>query len=523
MDSSRAQTGRRSVADRADGAAVAVPFAAIVLAMLPAVLDQTILATALPVIASDLGGLGDVSWVVTAYVVAAAATTPLWGKLGDRHGRKLLLEVSLVVFVVASALCGAAQDITQLILLRLLQGAAAGGLMALAMAAVGDLVSPRERGRYQGYIAATFAVVTVVGPLLGGLLVESASWRWVFFVNLPVGIAALVGLGLRLPAPELEHPEHPLDGLGAALLAGATGTLMLTCIWGGDRYAWDSAPSLVLIGATIVLSGALVARERRARDPIVPLHLLRTRTVTVVSAALFLAIAALFSITVFVPLFLQATTGASPTEAGLLLVPAMLGITVSTTLSGRSIARTGRYKRFPVAGLAMMTAALVLLAALAGDPSRFATGVGLVLFGLGFGMVTQVLVTAVQNSVDRRELGIATATTGFFRALGGAVGAAALGAVFAGHAGNGVSGAGASGLDGELRSDVIDGVQAVFLVAAPIAALALVAVLFLKEVPLTSGAGRQPAARPERETVRPGRPQPNGRGAEPRVATGTAR
>src|SRR5919108_6427559 len=346
-----------------DKVGVAVPFAAIVLAMLPAVLDQTILATALPVIAGDLGRLGDVSWVVTAYVVAAAATTPLWGKLGDRHGRKLLLEISLGVFVGASALCAAAQDITELIVLRTVQGVAAGGLMTLAMASVGDLVSPRERGRYQGYIAATFAVATIVGPLLGGLLVESASWRWVFFVNMPLGVAALAGLSMRLPAPEVERPEHPLDGLGAALLAGATSALMLTCIWGGDRYAWDSAPILALIGATVVLGAALVVRERRTSDPIVPLHLLRTRTVAIVSAALFLAIAALFSITVFVPLFLQTTTGATPTEAGLLLVPAMLGITVSTSLSGRRIARTGRYKRFPVAGLALMTVALGLLAA----------------------------------------------------------------------------------------------------------------------------------------------------------------
>jgi predicted MFS family arabinose efflux permease len=270
---------------------------------------------------------------------------------------------------------------------------------------------------------------------------------------------------------------------------------MLACIWGGTRYAWDSAPILALIAATSALSAALVVRERRVTDPIVPFHLLRTRTVAVVSVALFLAIAALFSITVFVPLFLQTTTGATPTEAGLLLVPAMLGITVSTTLAGRSIARTGRYKRFPVAGLAMMTAALALLAALASDPSRLATGVGLVLFGLGFGMVTQVLITAVQNSVDRRELGIATATTGFFRALGGAVGAAALGAVFAAQAGTAASDGGTSRVDGALRSDVIDGVQAVFLVAAPIAALALVAVLFLREVPLRSGAERRTGAR----------------------------
>src|SRR5215218_6617439 len=246
-------------------------FAAVVAAMLPAVLDQTMLATALPVIAGDLGVLGDIPFVVTAYVVAAAAGTPLWGKLGDRHGRKPVLEIALVLFVTASALCGAAQDITQLIVLRLIQGTAAGGLMALAMATVGDLVEPRERGRYQGYIAATFAVATVVGPLVGGLLVEHASWRWVFFVNLPIGVVALTGLRLRLPAAPVEPPEHRLDGIGAALLAAATSTLMLACIQDGGRPA--------LIAATIALSGALVARERRVADPIVPLAMLRTRTV----------------------------------------------------------------------------------------------------------------------------------------------------------------------------------------------------------------------------------------------------
>jgi len=311
---------------------VGIPFAAIVLAMLPAVLDQTILATGLPVVARDLGALSDVSWVVTAYVVAAAATTPLWGKLGDRHGRKLLLQLSLAVFVSASALCAAAQDITQLIVLRALQGAAAGGLMTLAMAAAGDLVAPRERGRYQGYIAATFAVATIVGPLVGGLLVEHASWRWVFLVNLPVGLIALVALAARLPAPEADRPDRPLDAPGAALLAGATTAFMLTCIWGESRYAWDSTQIVALIGTTLALAGALIVRERHAADPIVPLHLLRSRAVAVASSALFLGTAALFAITVFVPLFLQTTTGASPTEAGLLLVPAMLGITVSTTL-----------------------------------------------------------------------------------------------------------------------------------------------------------------------------------------------
>jgi EmrB/QacA subfamily drug resistance transporter len=433
--------------------------------------------------------VSDVSWIVTAYVVAAAATTPLWGRLGDRLGRKRLLQISLAIFVSASALCAAAPGMTALIALRGIQGMAAGGLMTLAMASVGDLVAPRERGRYQGYIAATFAIATIVGPLLGGLLVEGPGWRWVFLVNLPVGALALAALHLRLPAPTTEPPERPLDAAGAALLASATSTLMLVCIWGGTRYAWDSLPILGLIAATVALALALYARERRAADPIVPFHLLRTRAVAVASSALFLGTAALFAVTVFVPLFLQTTTGATPTEAGLLLIPAMLGITVSTTLSGRSIARTGSYKRFPVAGLAAMTAALVLLAALSDSPSRVATGVGLAAFGLGFGMVTQVLVTAVQNSVDRRELGIATATTGFFRALGGAVGAAVLGAVFAAHVGTGASDGSGSELHGALRGDVIDGVQDVFLVAAPLAALALVAVLFLREVPLKERVG----------------------------------
>jgi EmrB/QacA subfamily drug resistance transporter len=483
-------TARRqdNLADGSDAIRIAVPFAAIVLAMLPAVLDQTILSTALPTIAGDLGSLSDVSWVVTGYVVAAAASMPLWGKLGDRHGRKLLLEISLAVFVTSSALCAAAETIPQLVGLRMVQGAAAGGLMTLAMAAVGDLVAPRERGRYQGYIAAVFAVATVVGPLIGGVLVEHASWRWVFLVNLPVGVAALTGLSLRLPAPETQRPETPLDALGALLLAGATGALMLTCIWGGGRYAWDSAPIAGLIAATVVLSGLLLAWERRASDPIVPFGLLRTRAVAVASSALFLATAALFSITVFVPLLLQTATGATPTEAGLLLAPAMLGITVSTTLSGRSIERTGRYKRFPIAGLGLMTVALALLAGFAANPSALTTGIGLVVFGLGFGMVTQVLITAVQNTVDRRELGIAMAVTGFFRGLGGAVGAAVLGAVFAAQAGSHVSDAGAAGLAGALRSDVIDGVQSVFLVAAPLAALALIVVLRLPESPLRSAA-----------------------------------
>jgi len=461
---------------------VTLPFVAIVLAMLPAVLDQTILSTALPTIAGDLGRLTDVSWVITAYVVAAAASTPLWGKLGDRHGRKRLLEIALVLFLAASAACGAAGDMTSLIVSRAVQGAAAGGLMSLAMAAVGDLVSPRERARYQGYIMAAFALATVAGPLIGGVLVQHASWRLVFYVNLPLGAVALAGLQLRLPAAEGDGARGPLDAVGAALLAAATIALMLACVWGGDRYGWGSAPILGLLAATAVLGAAFVARERRAADPVVPLTLLRTRTVAIVSVGLFLTTAAFFAVNVFVPLFLQATTGASPTQAGLLLVPMMVGITVSTNVAGRAIAKTGRYKAIPVAGLGLMTVALVLLGIVAGHPSQVATALVLVVFGLGFGVVGQVLMVAVQNEVDRRQLGVAVATTTFFRGLGGAIGAAVLGAVFAAHARTSLGGVHALSPSG--RAGLIDGVQTVLFVAAPIAALALLVVLLLHERPL---------------------------------------
>jgi EmrB/QacA subfamily drug resistance transporter len=485
-----------SVADRGDARAIRVGFAAIVLAMLPAVLDQTILATALPTIATDLGRLADVSWVVSAYVVSAAAATPLWGKLGDRHGRKRLLEVSLAIFLAASALCGIAQSLPMLIVSRAVQGAAAGGLMTLAYAAVGDLVSPRERGRYQGYIAATFAAAAAVGPLLGGLLVQHASWRWVFYVNLPVGLLALAGLRLRLPAAPTRSPKTALDVTGATLLATATAALMLVCIWGGQRYPWASPQIVGLLGVLAISALGLAMRTRRAEDPIVPLGLLRSPVVALSSTALFLVTATMFSITVFVPLLLQTTTGATPTQAGLLLIPMLIGITLSTNLSGRMIERTGRYKLFPLAGLTMIAAAMVGLAVVAEHPSRISTGLALALFGLGFGMVGQVLIIAVQNGVDRRELGIAMAVTSFFRALGGAVGAAVLGAIFAARIGSAGTGTIAVGPAG--RADVISGAHTVFLVTAPIAVAALLIVLALKEVPLRGPSGPPQPTEPDR-------------------------
>jgi EmrB/QacA subfamily drug resistance transporter len=486
-----------------------IAFAAIVLAMLPAVLDQTILATALPTIASDLGRLADVSWVVSAYVITAAATTPVWGKLGDRYGRKPVLQISLAWFLTASAVCGAASDMTWLIVARAVQGAAAGGLMTLAMAVVGDLVSPRERARYQGYTAAIFAFATVIGPLIGGVLVQHTSWRWVFYVNLPLGAAALAGLRWKLPSAPAASTTARFDFAGAVLLAGATVSLMLGCIWGGDRYAWTSSTIVALLLAAVALTVAFVARERRAADPVLPLDLLRTRAVAVSSSALFLTTAALFSVTVFVPLYLQTTTGATPTEAGLLLAPMMLGITVSTNLAGRAIARTGRYTRYPIIGLATMTIALAGLAVLAAHPGQASTAAALVLFGLGFGMVGQVLIVAVQNGVERAQLGVAMGTTTFFRGLGGAVGAAVLGVIFIARSGASMAGLNLHHVTAALRAEVIDGVQAVFVCAAPIAAVAFGIVLLLNEVPLGGPAAPAVPAQapaPERPPAAPAVP-----------------
>jgi Major Facilitator Superfamily len=311
-----------------------------------------------------------------------------------------------------------------------------------------------------------------------------------FFVNLPLGVVALTGLGLTLPKGEIRPSSHRLDAIGAAILAAATTGLMLVLGWGGDRYAWDSVEIIGLAAATLGLAGGLVVCERRAGDPIVPLAMLRQSAVALPSAAMFMATATMFAITVFVPLFLQTATGADPTEAGLLLVPMMVGIVVSTTIAGRRIAATGLYKRYPVAGLGLMTAALVALAVAVRDPSQAATGAGLLVFGLGFGMVTQVLMIAVQSSVDRREIATATAVTSFFRGLGGAVGAAVLGAVFAANAGAAVSEVGGSTVDASAGADVVNGVQAVFIAAAPLALIGLAAVLRLKETRLQ---GRRPA------------------------------
>src|SRR4051812_11504068 len=325
-------------------------FGGLLLAMLLASLDQTIVATALPTIVGDLGGIDQLSWVVTAYMLAATVTIPLWGRVSDLYGRKRLFQAAIVVFLAGSALSGAAQSLGELIAFRALQGLGAGGLMTLAMAIVADIIAPRERGRYQGYIQMVFVLASVAGPLLGGFFADEASWRWGFYVNLPIGAIALAGITTQLDLP-VRHEKHRIDYLGAALLAGALTTILLVTTWGGDRYAWPSPEILGLGAAALALLVGFVLQERRAAEPILPLQLFRDRVFVVVSATLFAATLALFAAIVFLPVFLQTVTGASAEESGLLLLPLLLSTTVTTAVVGRVISRTGRYKVFPAVGL----------------------------------------------------------------------------------------------------------------------------------------------------------------------------
>jgi EmrB/QacA subfamily drug resistance transporter len=488
---------------------VLLTFGGLLLAMLLASLDQTIVATALPTIVSDLGGLGQLSWVVTAYLVGATVTMPLWGRASDLYGRKPLFLAAIAVFLAGSALSGVAGSLGALIGFRAFQGVGAGGLMTLAMAIVGEIIPPRERGRYQGYIQMVFVLASVAGPLLGGLFVDHLSWRWVFYVNVPIGAAALAltATSLRLPT---RRGSARIDYLGGALLAAALTCVLLLTTWGGREYAWGSAEILGLAAAAVAAFAAFVAQERRAPEPILPLRLFRDPVFGVVSAVLFLTTLAFFAVVVFMPVFLQVVTRASATGSGALLLPLMLAATTSTALSGRAISRTGRYKVFPVAGLALMTVGLALLSRMSAGTSQATASVLLIVFGLGFGMVSQVLMVAIHNAVDRRDLGIATASANLFRSLGGAVGVAVFGAVFAGRLGS-------ANVDPErlqaapdaiaslppaaqqgIAEAVAHALQTVFLVAAPVAALGFAVVLALKEMPLRGHEAPKPAARTER-------------------------
>jgi EmrB/QacA subfamily drug resistance transporter len=492
-------------AGAAEGAAVRIGpiFAALMLVMLLASLDSTIVATALPTIVGSLGGIAKLSWVVTAYLLASTITTPLAGKLGDMYGRKVVLQGALVVFLVGSALCGLAQNMTELIAFRGLQGLGGGALMVSTQAVIGDIVSPRERGRYAGLMGGVFGVSTVAGPLIGGLLVDHLSWRWIFYVNLPIGIAAFVVLQLVLHAPT-RHVRHAIDYLGMGLLAGALTAIVLYASLGGTTYPWWSSEMVVLLVLGVGLAVGFVVAERFAKEPLVPLFLFRDRVFSVASALGFIVGVALFGSVTYLPLYLQVVKGSSPTESGLQMLPLMAGVLIASIGSGQLITRYGRYRVFPIVGTGLMVAGMFLLSRLAVGTSLLLADLYMLVVGFGLGFVMQVLVLAVQNAVDYANLGVATSTATLFRSIGGTVGVPIFGAIFANKLASNLSdklpAAAAGALPSRLGPAQIDALpppireayvaayaaalRPIFLIAAAISVVAFLVAWLLEERPL---------------------------------------
>src|SRR4051794_6339371 len=400
------------------------------LATLLAALDQTIVATALPSIVTDLSGFDRLSWVVTAYLLTSTVTVPLYGKLSDLYGRRRLFVVAISIFIAGSVLCGVAQTMNELIAFRALQGLGAGGLLPLSQAAIADLFSPRERGRYQGYVGAMWATAAVAGPLLGGTLTDHASWRWIFFINVPLGAIALVVV-MRTMRMRFEARPHRIDFLGAAVLSAAITGLLLACVWGGTTYPWGSWQILLAAGAGLVLLVVFLALERRAAEPLLPLQLFRKRTFAISSAATFVIGAVLFGVTIYAPVYIQGVIGASATSAGVVLIPLSFGWVLASFTSGQIVARTGRYRWFPVLGSALVLTGCVLLTTLDTGSSRLSASAFLLIIGVGMGSMFQTYVIATQNSVDVSQLGVATAALQFFRSMGGSIAVAALGTLLA--------------------------------------------------------------------------------------------
>ncbi len=412
-----------------------VVIGALMLTLLLAALDQTIVSTALPTIVGDLGGLNHISWVVTSYLLAITVVTPLYGKLGDLYGRKVVLQGALVLFLIGSALCGLAQGMTELIAFRAIQGLGGGGLLVSAQATIGDVVSPRERGRYLGLFGAVFGVASVAGPLIGGFFTSHASWRWIFYINIPLGLLALVVLAIALPAVT-ERKQHRIDYLGTVLLGVSLASLVLLTTLGGTSYDWDSA---FIVGLGVLSALALigfVAVERAVPEPILPPALFSNRIFLVTGAIGFVVGFALFGALTYLPLFQQVVRGLSPTESGLQLVPLMVGVLTASIGSGQVITRTGRYKVFPIIGTAVAALGLFLLSGLEPDTGTVEAGLFMLVLGLGLGSVMQVLVLAVQNAVSYGQLGVATSAATLFRSIGGSLGTAILGAIFSNRLAN---------------------------------------------------------------------------------------
>ena len=480
-------------------------FGALLLVLLLASLDQTIVSTALPTIVGDLGGISKFSWVVTAYLLASTVVGPLYGKLGDLYGRKIVLQSAIVIFLVGSVLCGISQNMTELILFRTIQGIGGGGLIVVTIAAVGDIIPPRDRGKYQGFFGAVFGVSTVIGPLLGGFFVDNLSWRWIFYVNVPIGLIALGVIGVAFQT-RTDTTRHAIDFLGAALLAGGLSAIVLYTTLGGTTYAWGSPPMVALIVGGIVLLIGFVFAERRAAEPILPLELFRNRVFSVSSAVGFIVGLALFGAVTYLPLYLQDVKGHSPTESGLLITPMMAGVLITSIASGQLISRFGRYKPFPIAGTAIMAVGLGLLSTIHVDTSTLTTGVYMLVLGLGLGMVLQVLVLAAQNSVDYKFLGVASSGSTLFRQIGGSIGVAVFGAIFVNHLTSNLANALPTGahiptavnpaavkqlppaIHDIYVTAVTEALHPVFLVAAGCAVVGFLLTWLLREIPLKTTA-----------------------------------